>query len=121
MLKPSRALPSRSSSSWYRSAETSRADTSSRVSTRLPAAARWRTIAISGTSPDPPATNNNGPPSAARHVKCSAHRPADLELISYNKITRQIRRDLAILDPLDRQRDPRLLRRRRDRVERSAT
>ena len=37
---------------------------------RCPRAARWRSIAISGTSPEPPATSSSGPPSSTAHVKC---------------------------------------------------
>ena len=48
-----------------------RAETSSRVSTSLPRAARWRSIDISGTSPEPPPISSSGPPSSTRQEKCA--------------------------------------------------
>ena len=64
--------PSRASSSRYRMSSAARAESSSRASTSRAGArvARWRSIAISGTSPEPPATSSSGPPSAVRQVKC---------------------------------------------------
>ena len=64
-----RTSGSAASSSRYSTSSQARADTSSRASTSLPCAARWRSIAINGTSPEPPATSSSGPPSLVRQVK----------------------------------------------------
>jgi hypothetical protein len=34
-----------------------------------PLAARWRSMAISGTTPEPPATSSSGPPAATDQAK----------------------------------------------------
>jgi hypothetical protein len=39
------------------------------TSVPVPAIARWRAIAMSGTTPDPPATSRSGPPIAASQTK----------------------------------------------------
>jgi len=44
------------------------AESRSRAGASLPAARRWRSIDISGTSPEPPATSRSGPPSRASQV-----------------------------------------------------
>ena len=41
---------------------------SNRVGIVLCRAARWRSIAISGTSPEPPPISSSGPPSSTDHV-----------------------------------------------------
>ena len=41
-----------------------------RASTSLRRAARWRSIDISGTSPEPPPISSSGPPSGTDQVKC---------------------------------------------------
>jgi hypothetical protein len=47
-----------------------RAEYTRRIGTVEQAAARARTMAISGTTPEPPATSSTGPPSAGSHTKC---------------------------------------------------
>ena len=95
---------------------------SSRASTVARAcAARWRSIAISGTSPEPPATSSSGPPSLASPDEVAADRAAQLELVAGPQLVGQVRRDLAVVDPLDRQLDRWLPRApRRSSSERSA-
>ena len=45
-------------------------------------AARWRSIAISGTMPEPPATSSSGPPSSIVPDEVAADRAAQLELVA---------------------------------------
>jgi hypothetical protein len=45
-----------------------RADSSSRASASLPACRRWRSIDISGASPEPPPMSCSGPPWSAVHT-----------------------------------------------------
>src|SRR5262249_3052381 len=60
---------STASSSRYNTSSHARADTSTVASTVLITTARCRSIAMSGTSPEPPARSTRGPPSAVSHVK----------------------------------------------------
>ena len=60
---------SAASSSRHRASAGPRAEANSTISISLAWAARWRSIAISGTRPEPPATSSTGPPSRADHVK----------------------------------------------------
>ena len=93
-----------------------RAETSSRVSTSLPRAARWRSIDISGTSPEPPPTSSSGPPSSTRQEKCAPIGPRSSISSPCLQHAGQVRRDLAVVDPLDGQREPPVLGARGDRV-----
>src|SRR3954453_9296880 len=61
--------PSAASSSRYRTSPAVRAETSTVTGASLPRAARWRSMAISGTRPLPPATSSSGPPSSADQLK----------------------------------------------------
>src|ERR687898_659290 len=89
---------------------------SKRASTVLDLAARWRSIAINGTRPEPSATSSSGPPSSMRQVNGAADGTARLQIVCDAKHPRQVRRNLPVIDPLHRQRHLRALRRRRDRI-----
>ena len=88
----------------------------SRVSALLPAAARARIIAISGTTPDPPATSSSGPPCVGLPDEVAADRPAELDLVARPQLVGQVRGDLAVVEALHRQLDVLAVRGRRDRV-----
>ena len=59
-------------------------------------AARWRSIAINGTMPEPPATRNSGPARASAPDEIAADRPAHFELIAGARLAGEIGRHLAI-------------------------
>ena len=69
-----------------------------RVARRCRAAARWRSIAISGTTPEPPPTSSSGPPSLGAPGEVPADRAAQLELVAVAHLAGQVRRDLAVVD-----------------------
>ena len=72
---------------------------------------------MSGQIPDPPATRSSGPPSAGAHTKYPPIGPAKFQLVTGMQLTGEIRRDLAVVEPLDGERDALIGgRSRRDRV-----
>ena len=74
-----------------------------------------RSIAISGTTPEPPPTSSAGV--VAVPDEPSADRSADLELVTDDHLVVEERRDLAVLEALDGQLDlVRVVGRRRHRV-----
>jgi hypothetical protein len=72
-------------------------------------------MAISGTGPDPPATQERTAVLAAPG-EVTADRAAQLQLITGTELVGQIRGDLAVRESFDRQRERCVLRRRGDRV-----
>ena len=80
-----------------------RHEASSRTSASLPAATRWRSIAISGTMPEPPPTSSSGPPVGRVPGEVAADRAAQLELVAAPELVDEVRRDLAVVQPLDRE------------------
>jgi hypothetical protein len=89
---------------------------SSRASTVLDLAARWRSIAISGTRPNRSAISSSGPPSSVRQVKGPPIGPRNASSSPGAKLPGQVGGDLAVIDSLDRQCELCALRRRCDRV-----
>ena len=68
----------------------------------LLAAARWRSMAISGAMPDPPATSSSGLPSPRGPDEIAADRPAQLEAGRRLRSSLvEVGRDLAVVDALD--------------------
>ena len=82
----------------------------------LPWAALWRSIAISGTSPEPPPTSSSGPPSSTRQVKWPPTGPRSSSSSPARSSLGQVGRDLAVVDALDGQLEPRVLGGGGDRV-----
>ena len=66
-----------------------RGDEQPRVDVAAACAAWWRSIAISGTSPEPPATSSSGPPSCTSPGEVAADRPAQLELVARAQLARR--------------------------------
>src|SRR5918996_2335835 len=95
---------------------TERTDRSSRASTALILAARWRSMAISGTRPEPPATGSSGPPVLHAPDEVAGERRPQLERVANAQHLGQVRRDLAVFKPLHSQLRHRFLGRRGDRV-----
>ena len=63
-------------------------------------------MAISGTTPDPPATSSTARPGPA--PRRSSRPPAlELQLVALAELAGQVRRDLAVLQALHGQLDPR--------------
>ena len=69
-LKPSFLASSASSSSRKMTSSQVREENSKSAGTRDPTAARWRSIDISGTTPEPPPSRSSGPPSSTSQTKC---------------------------------------------------
>ena len=76
-----------------------------RVGTRDPARARWRNIAISGTTPEPPATRKQRPAERGLPDEVAADRTAQLDPVADDDDVVEERRDLAVVDALDRDLD----------------
>ena len=93
-----------------------RHDSSSRISASLPLATRWRRIAISGTIARAAADQQQRPADGRIPGEVAADRPAQLELVAGAQLVDQVGRDLAVVQPLDRQRERAVLGRGRDRV-----
>ena len=64
---------------------------------------RWRSIDISGTTPEPPPTSSAGLLAAPDEV--GGERAADLDLVAHLDDVVEVRRDLAVLEAVDRQLD----------------
>ena len=64
---------------------------------------RWRSIAISGTTPEPPPTSSTGLLAAPHEV--GRERAADLDLVALDDDLVEVRGDLAVVEPVDRQLD----------------
>ncbi len=62
-------------------------------------------MAMSGQMPEPPATSSSGPAISVVPDEVSANGSTELELIADRKRIHQVRRDLAVVDPLDRKRE----------------
>src|SRR6478736_2694301 len=66
--------------------------------------------------PDPPATSISGPPFGRLPDEVAADRAAQLDLVASAELVGQVGGDLALLEPLDRERDAGAVGRRGDRV-----
>ena len=69
----------------------------------LPIAPWWRSIERNGTTPEPPATSSSGPPSVGLPHEVAADRAAQLQLVADAQLVDEIGRDLAVVEPLDRE------------------
>jgi hypothetical protein len=67
---------------------------SKRATTVLDLAARWRSIAINGTRPEPSATSSSGLAIVNAAGECAADGAAQLQLVRDAKHSRQVRRNL---------------------------
>ena len=82
----------------------------------MPAAARARSIAISGTMPEPPATRNSGPSVSAPTRSSRRSGPRSSTRSPIPNASREIRRHLAVIQALDGDGECGPRRLRRDRV-----
>ena len=71
---------------------------------------RWRSIAISGTTPEPPPTQQRRRLAAPDEV--GGERAADLDLVALDDDVVEVGRDLSVLEPVDGQLDLALVERR---------
>ena len=82
-----------------------------------PTAARWRSIAINGTIPDPPPMRSRGWEGLLPVPdEVPADRPAKLQLVPHPELADQVRRYLTVIEPLNRYRKPPLFRCGGDRI-----
>jgi hypothetical protein len=70
--------------------------------TSLPLCSRWRRMARSGTMPDPPATRSRGSAVGRLPGEVAAHRAAYFQLVADAHVLGQVRGDLAVIEPFDR-------------------
>ena len=91
-----------------------RAETARRSRSVRPTTRACRSIATSGTTPEPPATPSAGPVAVPHEP--AADRTAHLELVAHLDHVGEERRHLAVVEPLDKELDLRVSRRRGHRV-----
>ncbi len=88
----------------------------SRVSASLPGRGAARIIAISGTTPEPPRDEQQRASLRRLPDEVAADRTAQLDPVAGPELVGEVRRHLAVVEPLDRELDASAVGRRGDRV-----